>query len=67
MLRDRAERVAVADRQAELTAAITLRAEDYTPLDVTARIAEFDRVLATGPDDTEEARVERRIRELMEA
>lgn len=46
--------VALADRQAELTAAV-LRgvAGDYTPIDPAERLAAFDRALAGDGDTTE--------------
>jgi hypothetical protein len=59
------ERLAVADRQALLTAAAVNGAQEYTPLDITERLDEWEAWLAHDPGDTQEARDERRIRELM--
>jgi hypothetical protein len=48
-----------------LTAAAVNRRQEYTPLNVMERIDEWEAWLAHDPGDTQEARDERRIRELM--
>lgn len=67
VLSEQVERVALADRQAELTVAISRGAEDYRPINVAARVAEFEALLASDPNQSTDARVARRMRELLEA
>ena len=63
LLSERVERVALADRAALLTAAAVNGAKEYEPVDVDARLAEFDAWLCAEPsvsvDDV-------RARQLME-
>lgn len=66
MLRvEQVERQALADRQAEMSVAIAERWEDYEPVSVAARVDAWAEWLASNPNDSEEARTEARIRELM--
>lgn len=65
MLLERVERQALADRTAEVSVAVAERWEDYTPLSVEDRIEAFDKWLVSDPGDTEDARAERHVRELM--
>jgi hypothetical protein len=49
VLLEQVERIAVADRQAGLTAAVMARDESYTPVDVFARLEEWEAWLASEP------------------
>jgi hypothetical protein len=51
VLLEQMERVAVADRQAGMTAAVMARDENYTPLDVFARLEEWEAWLAADPSE----------------
>jgi len=64
LLVERVERVALADRAALLTAAAVNEAKEYEPVDVDARLAEFDAWLCAEPGG--ESAVDARIRELLE-
>jgi hypothetical protein len=50
-----------------MTVALTERWEDFTPITVEERVDQWEQWLAHDPADTQEARDERRIREIMEA
>ena len=65
MLRERAERVAVAAYQADRTAGLIRGVEDE-PMGVAERMAVWERWLTHDPADTDEARADARMRELME-
>jgi hypothetical protein len=41
--------LALSDRQAQLTAALMLQAEDYTPIDVDERVSSWEAWLAQDP------------------
>lgn len=60
------ERHLLADRQAQLTAALTVGAEDYEPLDVAAVIDQWSTALATDPTHREDPAVTARLAELLE-
>jgi hypothetical protein len=49
VLVERVRQVALADRQAQLTAALTLQAENYTPIDVDERVAAWEAWLVHDP------------------
>jgi hypothetical protein len=55
---------ALADRQAELSAAIAGGWEDYEPISIAERVAAFEAALAADPAESAEARDEQHIREL---
>jgi len=59
------ERLAIADRQA-LAAATLGRVENFEWLDVDKYVGEWERWLTHDPADTDEARADARMRELME-
>jgi predicted component of type VI protein secretion system len=64
LLLEQMERQALADRQAEMSVAITERWEDYSPVNVAERLEAFDEWLNADPSDSEEARAQRHIAEL---
>ena len=66
ILLDKVERIALADRQAQMTVAIAQRWEDWTPIDVMERVSDWEAWLAHDPTDTDEARADARFRELLE-
>jgi hypothetical protein len=55
---------ALADRQAELSAAIAGGWEDYEPISIAERVAAFEATLAADPAESVEARDEQHVREL---
>lgn len=46
---EQVRQVALVDRQAELTAALMLHADNYTPIDVEGRVSDWEARLASDP------------------